>query len=798
MLTNPSTDSSLISKILTGLNQTNNKQILYKNNTNNNHFKMPSPSSQFNTQQQAFAAAMAAMSANLAASSNSLSAPTAAGIPIPQSGFPNSATNPLFPFMFAAAAQMQQQQQNSRSVFPNFNDSNNQLAALALGQQLALLAAAQSQPQSQFLNNNNNIKNNQNMLFNPATALAAMQNLLPIPGHLPTTTPSSATAASFLPSSLPINHHQSSKSSSKQAREQDTNSSSLINNNKENNNNLTRNNKPTISASSTSSSTSTSTPSPKPTDLSIKNHINNSNLVEATLDSLIKQQNCSINKSNKKPKKDKRLSLPNGGVSASGSSSLMSILPPSVLNNSSDDLNVKIAKVKKPRKNAKNKSMLNESALMNNCDLDEQKLSNTELLNSNQIEESQQHNNINNTENGDPEDDENEHLNFESSMFMMMNEDNSNISMSAASSSNENSTNGGGSSSSKRRRPDLSQQGILVSPNGKKRVQCQVCLKTFCDKGALKIHFSAVHLREMHKCTVEGCNMVFSSRRSRNRHSANPNPKLHMARPHPVSHRYQKTGPIISEEQPSMAGVILAEVEKTVGAIQAHSDLIVNVNSNHSNNTNNNSLNNTQQNLDDVNYDDEDGGEDYQVDMGNFEEEEEEDHDDLEDGEVNNEFNMNGSCAGMRNGSKRKSSNPIRINSKEELTKEGNASAAAVASTVIKSEPVKRSFEVLADDYADYDDDEDGQEENLEQEAKKFKPNNTAASISSSTLSPSGSSSSVSTNNSSNKNIILPKKDNIMKSAVPGCEDRNDDDDHVVEQPIYEDEAVSEIIHEEC
>ncbi|XP_047003609.1 uncharacterized protein LOC124622079 isoform X1 [Schistocerca americana] len=68
----------------------------------------------------------------------------------------------------------------------------------------------------------------------------------------------------------------------------------------------------------------------------------------------------------------------------------------------------------------------------------------------------------------------------------------------------------------------------LVNPaTGKKRVQCNVCLKTFCDKGALKIHFSAVHLREMHKCTVDGCNMMFSSRRSRNRHSANPNPKLH-------------------------------------------------------------------------------------------------------------------------------------------------------------------------------------------------------------------------------------------------------------------------------
>lgn len=63
--------------------------------------------------------------------------------------------------------------------------------------------------------------------------------------------------------------------------------------------------------------------------------------------------------------------------------------------------------------------------------------------------------------------------------------------------------------------------------SGKKRIQCNVCYKTFCDKGALKIHFSAVHLKEMHKCTVEGCIMMFSSRRSRNRHSANPNPKLH-------------------------------------------------------------------------------------------------------------------------------------------------------------------------------------------------------------------------------------------------------------------------------
>ena len=33
----------------------------------------------------------------------------------------------------------------------------------------------------------------------------------------------------------------------------------------------------------------------------------------------------------------------------------------------------------------------------------------------------------------------------------------------------------------------------FVSPTtGKKRVQCNVCMKTFCDKGALKIHFKPV------------------------------------------------------------------------------------------------------------------------------------------------------------------------------------------------------------------------------------------------------------------------------------------------------------------
>ncbi|CAD5230960.1 unnamed protein product [Bursaphelenchus xylophilus] len=68
---------------------------------------------------------------------------------------------------------------------------------------------------------------------------------------------------------------------------------------------------------------------------------------------------------------------------------------------------------------------------------------------------------------------------------------------------------------------------LRIFKSTKRRVQCQTCGRSFCDKGALKIHNSAVHLKETHTCTVEGCGRVFSSRRSRNRHSGNPN--LHTA-----------------------------------------------------------------------------------------------------------------------------------------------------------------------------------------------------------------------------------------------------------------------------
>lgn len=58
------------------------------------------------------------------------------------------------------------------------------------------------------------------------------------------------------------------------------------------------------------------------------------------------------------------------------------------------------------------------------------------------------------------------------------------------------------------------------SPGG---ILCTICHKMYSNKGTLRVHYKTVHLREMHKCKVPGCNMMFSSVRSRNRHSQNPN-----------------------------------------------------------------------------------------------------------------------------------------------------------------------------------------------------------------------------------------------------------------------------------
>jgi hypothetical protein len=51
--------------------------------------------------------------------------------------------------------------------------------------------------------------------------------------------------------------------------------------------------------------------------------------------------------------------------------------------------------------------------------------------------------------------------------------------------------------------------------------RCVDCGKEFQNHFTVKIHYQNVHLKLMHKCTVDGCNAAFPSKRSRDRHSSN-------------------------------------------------------------------------------------------------------------------------------------------------------------------------------------------------------------------------------------------------------------------------------------
>ena len=52
---------------------------------------------------------------------------------------------------------------------------------------------------------------------------------------------------------------------------------------------------------------------------------------------------------------------------------------------------------------------------------------------------------------------------------------------------------------------------------------CHVCGQAFQDNLVLKEHVEKLHPREMFRCTVPGCDKIFSTRKSRNRHSQNDN-----------------------------------------------------------------------------------------------------------------------------------------------------------------------------------------------------------------------------------------------------------------------------------
>lgn len=59
-------------------------------------------------------------------------------------------------------------------------------------------------------------------------------------------------------------------------------------------------------------------------------------------------------------------------------------------------------------------------------------------------------------------------------------------------------------------------------------VDCHICESKFKDNLALKEHFEVNHPKEMFNCTVKGCEKIFSTRKSRNRHSQNDNLHRHL------------------------------------------------------------------------------------------------------------------------------------------------------------------------------------------------------------------------------------------------------------------------------
>lgn len=66
-------------------------------------------------------------------------------------------------------------------------------------------------------------------------------------------------------------------------------------------------------------------------------------------------------------------------------------------------------------------------------------------------------------------------------------------------------------------------QNGLQGGESESPITCHLCQKVYCNKGTFRAHYKTVHLKLLHKCKVPGCYMTFSSVRSRNRHSQNPN-----------------------------------------------------------------------------------------------------------------------------------------------------------------------------------------------------------------------------------------------------------------------------------
>lgn len=68
---------------------------------------------------------------------------------------------------------------------------------------------------------------------------------------------------------------------------------------------------------------------------------------------------------------------------------------------------------------------------------------------------------------------------------------------------------------------ELSDTEIPIDQDNPRK--CTACGKVFPNHFALRAHYQMDHLKLSHKCTIDGCNAAFPSKRSRDRHSSNLN-----------------------------------------------------------------------------------------------------------------------------------------------------------------------------------------------------------------------------------------------------------------------------------
>jgi hypothetical protein len=70
-------------------------------------------------------------------------------------------------------------------------------------------------------------------------------------------------------------------------------------------------------------------------------------------------------------------------------------------------------------------------------------------------------------------------------------------------------------------RSDCDSSSVPLDKDNPRR--CSACGKVFQNHFGVKTHYQNVHLKLMHRCTIDGCTAAFPSKRSRDRHAQNLN-----------------------------------------------------------------------------------------------------------------------------------------------------------------------------------------------------------------------------------------------------------------------------------